>query len=328
MERVFVALRAIVFAGGFFLLWFWVALLVRSLDSSLGGPLPAWTETLGWVMMGLGGALAVWCVSVFVTEGLGTPAIFDPPRLLVARGPYRFARNPMYVGAGTLLTGFGLQLRSPAIVLLIPIWALLAHLMVVAYEEPGLRRRFGPPYDEYCRKTPRWLPRLREHAGAVSVALLLVPGLFQAAPSEKPNFSGEWTLNRAKSEFGPVPGPDSQIDLVEHDEPVLRIRTKRAHGDRKSEGEWSCRIDEGPCKVSLVGTSLKLGSHVRWDGAVLVFESQGDYDGRTVRMLDRWSLSGDGSVLTIARRLGNQLGEAHQTLVLEKTGVDHEAIRH
>ncbi len=318
MERIFVALRATVFAGGFFLLWFWVALTVRSFDSRLGGPLPAWTETLGWAVMGLGGALAIWCVSVFVVRGLGTPAIFDPPRLLVACGPYRFARNPMYVGGGTLLAGFGLQMRSPSIVLMIPFWALLVHLMVVAYEEPGLRRRFGPPYEEYCRRTPRWLPRFRERVGVLSLALLLAPGWFQALSSEKPNFSGEWALNRAKSDFGPVPGPDSQIDLIEHAGAVLKVRSQREHGDRKSEGEWDCQIDAGPCKVSLTGTRLKLASQARWDGAVLVFDSRGDYDGQTVRMLDRWSLSGDGSVLTIARRLGNQLGEAHQTIVLEK----------
>ena len=34
-----------------------------------------------------------------------------------------------------------------------------AHLLVVHVEEPELRRRFGPSYEEYCRRVPRWLPR-------------------------------------------------------------------------------------------------------------------------------------------------------------------------
>lgn len=36
---------------------------------------------------------------------------------------------------------------------------LLAHLFVVSYEEPTLERRFGPPYADYKRRVPRWLPR-------------------------------------------------------------------------------------------------------------------------------------------------------------------------
>jgi protein-S-isoprenylcysteine O-methyltransferase Ste14 len=36
-----------------------------------------------------------------------------------------------------------------------------AHLAVVQIEEPELRKRFGASYEDYCRKVPRWLPRLR-----------------------------------------------------------------------------------------------------------------------------------------------------------------------
>src|SRR5882762_1747826 len=51
----------------------------------------------------LGGALAIWCILTFALVGKGTPAPFDPPRQLVAAGPYRWVRNPMYIGAGTAL---------------------------------------------------------------------------------------------------------------------------------------------------------------------------------------------------------------------------------
>ena len=42
--------------------------------------------------------IALWCVLMFVFIGKGTPAPFDPPRKLVIRGPYRFVRNPIYIG--------------------------------------------------------------------------------------------------------------------------------------------------------------------------------------------------------------------------------------
>ncbi len=316
--RFFVALRAVIFAGTFFLLWFWIATLLRAFDGAFGGLLPIWTRPLGWGVMVVGGGLAVWCVALFVVEGRGTPAVFDPPRRLVARGPYRFVRNPMYIGGGALLAGFGLELRSPTILLFLPVWVMLVHVMVTGYEEPNLGRKFGAEYQDYCKRTPRWLPRFRPAAGVVFLLLFLFPGPPRSEAGAKPNFSGEWILNAAKSEFGRWPRPDSQTCAIEHTEPRLQVHTKRVHGDRNSRGAWDCLIDAGPCKVKLTGTGLKLSSRARWDDAVLVLESWGDYDGTAVRLLDRWSLSADGLVLTIVRRLSNQLGEAHQTIVLEK----------
>ena len=68
----------------------------------------------------------------------------------------------MYIGGALLLLGFGLYQRSPSIVLFVPIWWLLFHLVVVLYEEATLRGKFGPDYDEYCRRTPRWIPLLQK----------------------------------------------------------------------------------------------------------------------------------------------------------------------
>ncbi len=77
----------------------------------------------------------------------------------MAAGPYRFVRNPMYLGALGMLTGFGLWHRSPAILLFTVLAALLVHLFVVLFEEPDLSRRFGASYRGYCSSVRRWLPR-------------------------------------------------------------------------------------------------------------------------------------------------------------------------
>src|SRR5687767_177206 len=53
----------------------------------------------GWLLVGAGGALVLWCWYEFVTRGRGTPVPIDPPRHLVVVGPYRYVRNPMYVAA-------------------------------------------------------------------------------------------------------------------------------------------------------------------------------------------------------------------------------------
>ena len=83
------------------------------------------------------------------------------PRRLVVRGPYRYARNPMYLGAGAALAGVALYFGSRAVLAYAVLFLVVAHVFVVAYEEPGLRRRFGPDYEAYCGRVRRWIPRLR-----------------------------------------------------------------------------------------------------------------------------------------------------------------------
>jgi len=158
MRTLFIALRALVYVTGFVLLWGWVALRVRSYDPSLGVPLPGWLAIPGILLAAMGGVLTLACVGVFIVRGHGTPAPFDAPREFVAAGPYKYARNPMYVGALTLLTGLGLYLHSVSIVLLCLALFLFVHLFVLFYEEPTLRRQFGATYQKYCEAVPRWIP--------------------------------------------------------------------------------------------------------------------------------------------------------------------------
>ncbi len=153
-------LRGVVVATLFVALWVWLAFLVRRYDPLLGSALPTWLGPAGWVLLAAGGAIAASCIAMFVTRGRGTPAPFDPPRVFVAGGPYRYVRNPMYVGAVLSLLGGGLVAASPAIVLLAAGFWLLAHTLVLLYEEPALARRFGAAYARYRSQVNRWLPRI------------------------------------------------------------------------------------------------------------------------------------------------------------------------
>ena len=94
----------------------------------------------------------------FVFIEKGTPAPFDPPRKLVIRGPYRFVRNPMYIGAGMTLAGAALYYESLSIFIYACLFFLITHLFVVFYEEPNLRQTFGDEYEAYFRRVSRWLP--------------------------------------------------------------------------------------------------------------------------------------------------------------------------
>lgn len=107
-----------------------------------------------------GGAVALWCVLTFALVGQGTPAPFDPPRKLVVRGPYRYVRNPMYLGAAIGLCGAGTYYGSPWLFGYVALFLGAAHLFVATYEEPTLTRLFGDDYLAYRARVPRWLPRI------------------------------------------------------------------------------------------------------------------------------------------------------------------------
>jgi protein-S-isoprenylcysteine O-methyltransferase Ste14 len=107
-----------------------------------------------------GAAIALWCIFTFATIGRGTPAPFDPPRRLVTRGPYRFVRNPMYIGAALALGGAALFYTSVPLLAYAGFFLFATHLFVVFYEEPTLRSTFGPEYEAYCRQVGRWRPRI------------------------------------------------------------------------------------------------------------------------------------------------------------------------
>jgi protein-S-isoprenylcysteine O-methyltransferase Ste14 len=156
---MFILVRAIVYAA-LFIGFVLVYLPARFLSWS-GIVAPATTgpaQVAGIMLVTIGTAIALWCVFTFVFIGKGTPAPFDPPRKLVIRGPYRFVRNPMYIGAGMTLAGAALYYQSLSILFYTGLFFLVTHLFVVLYEEPTLRRTFGDEYEAYCRRTTRWWP--------------------------------------------------------------------------------------------------------------------------------------------------------------------------
>jgi protein-S-isoprenylcysteine O-methyltransferase Ste14 len=159
LKTLFIALRALLYAAGFVLLWVWLAGRVQRYDGHLGFPLPGWLIPVGWVLAVAGAAAVASCLAGFVMRGRGTAAPFDPPRAFVSSGLYRYVRNPMYLGAALVLAGYALIARSPSILMLALALLTAAHLFVALVEERSLERRFGQSYRAYCAATRRWIPR-------------------------------------------------------------------------------------------------------------------------------------------------------------------------
>jgi protein-S-isoprenylcysteine O-methyltransferase Ste14 len=87
---------------------------------------------------------------------------------LVTTGLYSHVRNPMYVGNFFLVVGLGIASNSWVFALVgIPL-SLGMHKAIVAAEENFLRNKFGPQFDEFCARVPRWVPRLSGLAHTIS----------------------------------------------------------------------------------------------------------------------------------------------------------------
>jgi protein-S-isoprenylcysteine O-methyltransferase Ste14 len=138
--------------------------LVLVLGDAARWPEPGPPFVVGCIVFAAAFALFGWCTITLVSRGSGTPNPLDPPRFLVARGPYRLVRNPMYIAVLGMVVGEAVAFASNALVICVVATWLSLVAFVRWYEEPRLRRRFGNAYEEYCREVPRWWPRVNWQA--------------------------------------------------------------------------------------------------------------------------------------------------------------------
>ena len=119
-----------------------------------------WRVLLGIACLVCGALLVATTLRLFFKVGKGTLAPWDPARKMIISGPYAYVRNPMITGVVLILVSEALISGSWAI----GVWAILFTLLNLIYlplsEEPGLRKRFGQEYIEYCKHVPRYIPRL------------------------------------------------------------------------------------------------------------------------------------------------------------------------
>ena len=97
-------------------------------------------------------------VSGFVTQKrAGTdPIPFNPSTRIVSHGPYRFSRNPMYIGLALWTLGIAFLVDCAWMLLAMPIGLVLIDRLVITREECYLERKFGEEYPSYKRRVRRW----------------------------------------------------------------------------------------------------------------------------------------------------------------------------
>jgi hypothetical protein len=148
------------------------------------------------------------------------------------------------------------------------------------------------------------------------LAGLVLLGLAALPANAKPNFTGDWKLNSAKSDFGQFPAPSSMTQKATHEDPSLKVAVKLAtdNGDFAFESTYST---DGKETTNTFGPN-EMKSVSKWEDDTLSIQTKGVFGDSEVTIQDKWEISPDGKTMTIRRHFASSQGEVDQKLVLEK----------
>ena len=114
-----------------------------------------WPVGAALVLAGLG--ILAWAAGLFRRRGNNLPP-WQPVAELVINGPYRWTRNPMYLGMALLYAGLAVAFDSLLAIILLAVLVLpIIQTQVIAKEERYLESKFGEPYLAYKKQVGRWL---------------------------------------------------------------------------------------------------------------------------------------------------------------------------
>jgi protein-S-isoprenylcysteine O-methyltransferase Ste14 len=138
--------------------WFAVGLgtVLLSRILNVPGRVPKAARIVGIPLIGLGLALGVSAAQAQGRAGTSVDPK-QPSRKIVQTGPYRFTRNPIYLGMALVIAGAGLALNAAGSLFYVPTFLVAMDQGMVRREEAYLEKRFGSAYRRYQKKVRRWL---------------------------------------------------------------------------------------------------------------------------------------------------------------------------
>ena len=147
-----------------------------------------------------------------------------------------------------------------------------------------------------------------------ALSLMTLMGEVTVAAAEKANFSGEWKMNAAKSNFGQLPPPASFVRKIQHKDPSLTIIEEQNANGMQSTTTRAVTTDGKPTTLQLNGIAALCSA--LWDGSDIVASTAMDAAG--LKFTDRMSLSADGKTLTSKVKIGSPQGDAEITIVFDR----------
>ena len=128
----------------------WV--MIRLLPIPVTEPLPGF----GAAILGEGLALIAWTLFAMLRAGTD-PRPDKPDAAFVIDGPFRFSRNPIYLGFLIVVAGMALRWGDLWGWVAVGASQIMLDRLVIAREEPYLARRFGAAYENYRSRVRRWM---------------------------------------------------------------------------------------------------------------------------------------------------------------------------
>jgi hypothetical protein len=147
-------------------------------------------------------------------------------------------------------------------------------------------------------------------------AVLALAAISWAADTH-PDFSGTWKADIAKSDFGPMGGPDEQTNVIEHKDPKLKITTTTKGGQRAGTSENNYMTD-GTESVNKCGQQ-DVKTVAKWDGSKLVMSTKLNAQGMDVTVTATYELATDGKTMTISSAISTPQGEFNTKVVFNKS---------
>ena len=122
-----------------------------------------WPQLVDWPWRGVGAVavlgglvLTLWSLRLF-DDADTTHHPYGRPASFIRGGPYRFSRNPMYLGVTIFVLGVGVLVGTLALTFCWLVFAWIIDLRFIPREERALVTQFGDDYEEYRSQVRRWL---------------------------------------------------------------------------------------------------------------------------------------------------------------------------
>ena len=153
---------------------------------------------------------------------------------------------------------------------------------------------------------------------ALVAALAVASFAVTLAAQNKPNFSGTWKLNTAKSDFGVMPGPESRTETIAQTdasvkESVVAIGTPQ--GDQKYTLTYAL---DGSETVNSPAPGLDIKNTAKWEGPALIINSKLKFQDQDVEIKSTWTLADDGKSFAMNAHIASAMGEFDQKMTFDK----------
>ena len=150
----------------------------------------------------------------------------------------------------------------------------------------------------------------------LSITFLLALSAASVLAQQKTDYSGTWKLNVSKSDFGPLPAPDSRTDVITQKEPAITNHV--VSEGQQGKLDYTVNYSTDGKEVTNTVADRVSKSTAKWDAKNLVVNTKLKFNDMDVDVVATWVLAADGKTLTIDAHITSTMGEVDQKLVFEK----------